>query len=523
VLANWVLIKLDQLGSYGQTFTTLPMNTPTSFAYLNVRSSVGIRPPRRTFCLTLFQRLFASTRTTTNLSYIVLAPGKTIENTTFHGKKKHRFGCLDVSRWSRGREQDRWGIVVANHLPLEKRVDVVRHLVEGMSVRGTERLTSVSIPTVLSTILRMGQGCDWLHNAFVRDLDIVELELDEQWSYIAKKQAHVNDNDPVEFGDCYTYIALARTKKLIVSYRVGKRDEADTKAFVADLRARLITIPMLSTDGWQSYQTAVGQSFGGNVDHAVIQKNYKRGSGRGRRDGEFDKYAPADVDFITKYVAHGAPNLDRASTSYVERVNLTNRMHIRRFLRRGNAFSKKIDHHRAAVSLHVAWYNFCRVHESLRVTPAMEAGITDHVWSVQELVERALAAEPCAAPEPKPLAPPAPPAPPPGEKPTTARELPNGKGWLRVVQGGKSAQKDAPKASTPPVAPAAKLVVEEPVVAQESTKATSAPVAKPATASTTTIPAVKLVPRRWEQLDLFGGKVETRARLSWDDDEDCPY
>jgi len=411
---------------------------------------------------------------------------------------------------------------VANHLPLEKRVDVVRHLVEGMSVRGTERLTSVSIPTVLSTILRMGQGCDWLHNKFVRDLDIVELELDEQWSYIAKKQAKVDETkDPVEFGDCYTYIALARTKKLIVSYRVGKRDEADTKAFVADLRARLITIPMLSTDGWQSYQAAVGQSFGGGVDHAVIQKNYKGGTGRGRRDGEFDKYAPADVDFITKYVAHGAPNLDRASTSHVERVNLTNRMHIRRFLRRGNAFSKKIDHHRAAVSLHVAWYNFVRVHESLRVTPAMEAGITNHVWTVQELVERALAAEPCEAPEPKPLAPA---APPPGEKPATARELPNGKGWLRVVQGGKSGQNDAPKTPTP-LAPTARPVIDKPVIAQEPIKATLSPIAKPAMASTTmqTIP-VKLVQRRWEQLDLFGwSRVETRARASWDDDEDCPY
>lgn len=214
--------------------------------------------------------------------------------------------------------------------------------------------------------------------------------------------------------------------------------------------------------------------------------------------------------------------MDRASTSHVERFNLTTRMHIRRFMRRGNAFSKKIEHHRAAVSLHVAWYNFCRVHESLRVTPAMEAGITNHVWSVQELVERALAAEPCEAPQPKPLAPP---APPPGEKPVTTRELPNGKGWLRVVQGGKSVQKDAPKAPTPPVTPAAKSVVESTVVAQEPAKVASEPIAKPAAASTvTTAIPVKLVPRRWEQLDLFGQKhVETRAQSFGDDAEDCPY
>jgi IS1 family transposase len=353
------------------------------------------------------------------------------------------------------------GDVVANVLPLHKRVDVVRHLVEGASVRGTSRLTDVSPPTVLSTILLMGEGCDRLHNALVRDLDIREIECDEQWSFIQKKQARVNDNDPAEFGDSYTYIALARTKKLIVSYRVGKRDEADTKAFVADMRARLVTIPEISTDGWISYQTAVGQSFAGSADHAVINKNYKGGAGRGRRDGEFDKYAPAAVDFVTKAVAPGAPNLDRASTSHVERFNLTTRMHIRRFLRRGNAFSKKIEHHRAAVSLHIAWYNFCRVHESLRVTPAMEAGITNRVWSIEELVTRALAAEPCAAPEPKPLAPPAPVE---GEKSVTARQTSTGS-WLRVVQGGKGKgpSNDPPRAPTPPpVVRYASPVIEDP-------------------------------------------------------------
>lgn len=408
---------------------------------------------------------------------------------------------------------------MANVLPLERRVDVVRHLVEGASVRGTSRLTDVSPPTVLSTILLMGEGCDRLHNLLVRDLDIREIECDEQWSYIQKKQAKVDEKkDPIEFGDSYTYIALARTKKLIVSYRVGKRDEADTKAFVADLRGRLVVIPEISTDGWVSYQTAVGESFATGVDHAVINKNYKAGAGRGRKDGEFDKYAPAAVDFVTKSVAHGAPNLERASTSHVERFNLTTRMHIRRFLRRGNAFSKKIEYHRAAVSLHVVWYNFCRVHETLRVTPAMEAGIAKHVWTVQELVERALSAEPCDAPQPKPL------APPPGETPVTARELPNGKGWLRVVQGGKSAQNDVPKAPTPPVMPAAKPVEVAPVITQEPAKATSTPVAKPATASTvtTTIP-VKFMPRRWEQLEMFGGNRSQTRAFGGDDVEDCPY
>lgn len=432
----------------------------------------------------------------------------------------HRFACLDVSRWSRRREQNRWGLVVANVLPLEKRVDVVRHLVEGASVRSTSRLTDVSLPTVLSTLLRMGEGCDRLHNKLVRDLDIREIECDEIWSYVQKKQARVTEEDPVEFGDAYTYLGMSRTKKLILSYLVGKRDEVATKAFIADLRARLVTIPEISTDGWQSYQTAVGQSFAGSVDHAVIQKNYSR---KGRPDGvkHDHRYEPPRDPFITKQVAHGAPDLKRASTSHVERANLTVRMHVRRFTRLCNGFSKKIENHRAAVSLHIAWYNFCRVHESLRVTPAIEAGITDHVWSIEELVTRALAAEPCAAPQPKPLAPP---APPPGEKPTTARQMSTG-GWLRVVQGGKSAQKEAPKAPTSPVAPAAKPVVESPAVVQESATVTPAPGAKSATASTaTTASPVKLVPKRWEQLDLFGGnRVETLAQSLGDDSEDCPY
>ncbi len=324
--------------------------------------------------------------------------------------------------------------------------------------------------------MSMGKGCDNLHNALVHGIDIREIQCDEIWSYVQKKQARVTDK---EFGDAYTYMALSRTKKLIVSYRVGKRDEAQTKAFIADLRARLVTIPEISTDGWQSYPVAVGQSFAGSADHAILQKNYSR---KGRADGprHDHRYEPPRDPFITKQVAHGVPDLSRATTSHVERLNLATRMHIRRFTRRCNGFSKKLENHRAAVSLHVAWYNFCRVHESLRVTPAMDAGITDHVWSIEELVTRALTAEPCAAPEPKPLAPP---APPPGEKPVTAKELPNGKGWLRVVQGGKSAKKDAPKAPTPPMTPA-------PVVAK--------------------MVEALAAPKRWEQLDLFSWQPSGR-------------
>lgn len=180
---------------------------------------------------------------------------------------------------------------------------------------------------------------------------------------------------------------------------------------------------------------------------------------KGRADGprHDHRYEPPRDPFITKKVGHGAPDLARASTSHVERANLTVRMHIRRFTRLSNGFSKKLENHRAAVSLHVAWYNFVRVHESLRITPAMEAGITDHVWSVEELVTKALTAEPCAPPEPKPLAPPKPVE---GEKPAAARQTSTGS-WLRVIDGGKAPKKDAPKAPTP-TTPAIVARAEEP-------------------------------------------------------------
>ncbi|MRG92815.1 IS1 family transposase [Polyangium spumosum] len=372
---------------------------------------------------------------------------------------------------------------MGNHLSLAERTAVVSHLVEGASVRATSRLTGTCKEAILSLLVRVGEGCDRLHNRLVCGLDIREIQCDEIWSYVAKKQARVKPEDPAEYGDAYAYLALARTKKLIVSYRVGKRDEATTKAFVADLRARLVTIPEVSTDGWQSYPVAIGQSFGGAVDHAVIHKDYSK---KGRREGPADhRYEPPRDPFITKKTAHGAPNLDRASTSHVERANLTVRMHVRRFTRLCNGFSRKIENHRAAVALHVAFYNFVRVHEALRVTPAMEAGIADHVWTVEELVERALAAAPCEPPKPRELAPA---AAAPGAKPSAARKLPDGKGWLRVIDGGRAPSNQAPKPPPPPV-----------------------PVRYPT-------PHVDDHEARWEQMDLLAWR-EREKRLAFFDEE----
>jgi len=314
---------------------------------------------------------------------------------------------------------------MANVLCNERRVAVISHLMEGASVASTVRLTEVSKPCVLKLLVDVGAGCERLHNRMIRDLMITRVECDEIWSYVHTKAKRVKETDPCEYGDAWTYVAMGSTSKLIIAYRVGKRDEENTRAFIADTRSRLLVIPQLSTDGFKGYEPAVGESFGAAVDYGQVVKSF---SGR-RRD--YDRYAPAEQPFVVKKPIAGAPDLAKVSTSLVERQNLTIRMQIRRFMRRGNGFSKKLVNHTAAVSLHFAWYNFCRIHETLRVTPAMEAGITSHVWTVAELLEAALAEVPSPPPEPKPLRPRE-------ETPGAVRELPDGRGWLRVIPGGRT-------------------------------------------------------------------------------------
>ncbi|WP_437676678.1 IS1 family transposase [Sorangium sp. So ce131] len=332
---------------------------------------------------------------------------------------------------------------MAHVLPLAKRVEVVAHLVEGAGIRPTSRLTDVSKPAILSLLLRVGDGCAALHNRLVRDVDCRTVQVDEIWSYVQKKQARVQLGDSPEVGEAYVFVGMASTSKIVISYRIGKRDEENTRAFIADLRSRLVTMPQLYSDGWQPYIAAVGDSFAGAVDYAQVVKNYRAGS-RGRRDDDH-RYEPPRDPFITRTPVFGVPDVKRASTSHVERQNLTIRMHIRCFTRLCNGFSKRFPHHKAAVALHMAFYNFCRPHEALRVTPAMEAGIADRVWSIEELVTLALAESPADPPKPKALRLPEAPA---GAPTAPARALPNGRGFLRLV-GTASA---APVAPTPPAA-----------------------------------------------------------------------
>ena len=291
-----------------------------------------------------------------------------------------------------------------NVLPFAKRVRIVSSLVEGCSLRATERLCEVSHATVISQAVVIGEACRRLHNALMRGLQVAILELDEIWAFIAKKQKRLTDEDPPEYGDNYTFIAMAATQKAIVSYLPGKRDALTANDFVTDLRGRIVNRPQITTDGLTAYLWAIGAAFGGGVDYAQIIKEY--GEHGFPVDGE-RRYSPPKCKVIQRKIISGEPDRAHISTSYIERQNLTCRMCMRRFTRLTNGFSKRARNHAASVALYVAWYNFCRVHETLKTTPAVMLDVTDHVWSIAELLDAALSMAPEDAPR---LMAPAPPA-----------------------------------------------------------------------------------------------------------------
>ena len=271
-----------------------------------------------------------------------------------------------------------------NLLPHTKQVEAIAALCEGVSIRATERLTGIHRDTIMRLGARVGMGCAALHDRLMRDLHVSRIELDEAWSYVGKKQRQVKPEDGTGMGDQYVFLALADSAKTIVSYRVGKRDSENTRAFVADLRERVLGAPEISSDAFQMYPPAVELAFGIDVHYGQIEKHYKYEPAKEAAR----RYSPGFVVSVSKTRVVGRPA--RISTSYIERQNLTLRMQQRRFTRLTNAFSKKLENHAAAVALYVAHYNLCRVHEALRVTPAMQLGVTDHVWTIGELVDAAL-------------------------------------------------------------------------------------------------------------------------------------
>jgi IS1 family transposase len=275
---------------------------------------------------------------------------------------------------------------MANILHRTKQLAVIGALVEGCSIRSTERMFGVHRDTVMRLGARVGAGCANMLNETMVDLPCDRLELDELWAFVGKKQRHVRAGDVITAGDTWTWVAIDAETKLVPSFMTGKRDATTANAFIKDLAARLRGRVQVTTDGLRAYVMPLAQAFGPDgVDYAQLHKTYEAEAvGPGR-------YSPPKVTGTEKTPVFGFPVEELVSTSYVERQNLTMRMGNRRFTRLTNAHSKKIENHAASVALHFAHYNFARVHSTLRCTPAMAAGVASTVWSLGELVDAALA------------------------------------------------------------------------------------------------------------------------------------
>lgn len=322
---------------------------------------------------------------------------------------------------------------MSNVLSAERRAAVAHALVEGCSVSTTSRLTRVSREAIHRFLPLLGEGCKRLHNKHVRGVEAGPIEMDELWTFVHKKERRVAPSEPEEWGDAYVYVAMGRHNKLAIAWAVGKRGQATTDAFMLDVRARVRGIVNLSSDAFSCYEPAIAASFRGSADYAQVVKNYSRSPRR--PDGprrEDHRYEPPRNPFITKRAVCGAPDLAKASTSLIERQNWTTRGGLRRMTRLSNGFSHKKAALDAAVALWYTFYNFCRWHETIRCSPAMQAGITGSIWTIEQLVEEALSAAPCEPPEPDPIAP--------SEGPA-ARQTSTG-AWLRAVPNPSPEQGD---------------------------------------------------------------------------------
>ena len=270
-----------------------------------------------------------------------------------------------------------------NRLSLARRTQIINCLVEGNSIRSTERMTNTHRDTVMRLAVEVGQGCERIMDEKMRGLTSKRIQVDEIWSYVGKHQRFLKPTDDrSQIGDMWTFVALDPDTKLVPAYHIGKRTKQHATMFMTDLAERLTNRVQISSDALKSYIDAVEAAFGTDVDYGQAVKFYEAepiGPGR---------YSPPKVVRAERHVVAGKPDQKHISTSLVERQNLTMRMGMRRFTRLTNAFSKKAENHRAAVGLHFAHYNFVRQHKTLRVTPAMAAGVSDRLWTLEELVEQ---------------------------------------------------------------------------------------------------------------------------------------
>ena len=274
---------------------------------------------------------------------------------------------------------------MANVLNTDKKIMVISALAEGASIRSIERMSGVHRDTIMRLGVSVGQGCTSLMDATMRNLPCNRLEMDEIWGFIGKKDRHIREGDDPQFGNIWTFCVIDAETKLVPAFRVGNRDHATAMAFVRDVAGRMRSKVQISTDGLNAYVDAIEMAFGADADYGQIIKTY----GVETSIQPQRRYSAPEITAIEKKAISGRPDFDLISTSYVERLNATTRLHMKRLARLTHAFSKKRVNFEAAVGLHFAYYNFVRRHSTIRCTPAMAAGVTPSFWSVGDLVEAA--------------------------------------------------------------------------------------------------------------------------------------
>jgi transposase-like protein/IS1 family transposase len=300
----------------------------------------------------------------------------------FYGRKRiQRYRCPGCNATFAEPRQQPLG---RHYTDTAKAAQIVTLLLEGVSVRAASRITGVHQGTILSLLLTIGEKSRKLFDTRVRGVRPRFVQADELWTFVHTKEKRLSADDPQEWGDAYVWMAIDSDTKMVLSYLVAKREGMSAYNFIRDLSGRVVGRFQLTTDGLRSYVPAVEEFFGADIHFAQLVKLY------GTNDGEGPEwYQPSKVTATIPVIVSGDPDTSRISTSHVERANLSVRTHLRRFTRLSLGFSKSLAHLQAAVDLYMAFFNFVRVHQRISVTPAMEAGLTDHIWTVQELLEAA--------------------------------------------------------------------------------------------------------------------------------------
>jgi transposase-like protein/IS1 family transposase len=293
-----------------------------------------------------------------------------------------RFRCLDCKKtFTEGQQKP----LDDMRIPMERALMILQLMVEGMSIRSIERVTNTDKKTILSLLELVGERCEKMLDNLIQGVSVKDVQCDEIWGFVQMKEKtkhRKNREEDTRLGDAYTFVAMEANTKLVLAWHLGRRTAADTFIFTEKLcRATADHSFQINTDGFTPYQDAIVHSLGGKkVNFAQIVKIF------GVPEGEEHRYSPPEVIEMQKTAIFGNPDLDKATTSHIERQNLTMRMSSRRLTRLTNAFSKKWLNLKYALALYFAYYNFCRVHKTLRVTPAMEAGLTNHIWTLQEVI-----------------------------------------------------------------------------------------------------------------------------------------